>query len=356
MGCLKLSYYENEAPLKVVYGGKVDQQKSVQRFLSLDPVVNESLSPYVTFDDNPIAISDVDGNDPTDPDPCVAPTAGGETPGSMTATITGGGVTDDGGGGVTPPSGDGDYSSSHDPSNTTGSATPSTQANPTALNNITVQGTRSSGGTHSNSPARIDDVNAGTVKPTKGAGTLEKKQEHYDMLADFMRRHVTWQGWDWLRDHQDSHQIYGNPISGRQNIYGGNMIKTKCDIMGPEIRFGEFFPIEYGTDELLTNDDLKKGLELLNSADEVVRGIYEAYKEHKTEVKNPDANTTSTQAQNRDIQAPPGTPKSSSGVDSTIPSVEQAKEMWNNYYKSNNDRIRVRYKVDKHGDTSLSTQ
>lgn len=63
MGCLKLSYQTNETALKVVYGGKFFEQKSAQRFLSVDPLAHKFpwQSPYVAFDNNPINKIDPDG-------------------------------------------------------------------------------------------------------------------------------------------------------------------------------------------------------------------------------------------------------------------------------------------------------
>jgi hypothetical protein len=66
---------------------------------NLDPVVNEALSPYATFDNSPIAISDINGDDPDgdgpgDGDGYTTTTqtstingGPGTTPGSMTTTI-----------------------------------------------------------------------------------------------------------------------------------------------------------------------------------------------------------------------------------------------------------------------------
>jgi len=63
MGCKKLTYYESQSPLKVVYRKTEPRQKVVQRFLSLDPLV-KSFSwqgPYVSFDNNPIVLVDPRG-------------------------------------------------------------------------------------------------------------------------------------------------------------------------------------------------------------------------------------------------------------------------------------------------------
>lgn len=65
MGCLKLSYQTNETTLKVVYGGKFFEQKSVQRFWSVDPKADHpklvGTSPYAFALNNPILYFDADG-------------------------------------------------------------------------------------------------------------------------------------------------------------------------------------------------------------------------------------------------------------------------------------------------------
>lgn len=56
MGCLKLHTEENYTGLKVVYGGLYEENKSVQRFLSVDPLASEfpHQSPYTAMDNDPI--------------------------------------------------------------------------------------------------------------------------------------------------------------------------------------------------------------------------------------------------------------------------------------------------------------
>jgi len=63
MGALKLTYYENNNPLKVAYSVTKAEKKSVQEFLSVDPLAYKfpSWSPYVAFGDNPISNIDPDG-------------------------------------------------------------------------------------------------------------------------------------------------------------------------------------------------------------------------------------------------------------------------------------------------------
>lgn len=69
MGALKLTYYENNNPLKVAYRSTEAEKKDVQRFLSVDPLAHEmpSWSPYSAFFDNPIKYIDEDGRKPGDP-------------------------------------------------------------------------------------------------------------------------------------------------------------------------------------------------------------------------------------------------------------------------------------------------
>jgi hypothetical protein len=60
MGCLKLTYNQYDTTLKVVYK-KIDfEQNIVQRFLSLDPLMDEFpwMSPFVGMDNNPISLID----------------------------------------------------------------------------------------------------------------------------------------------------------------------------------------------------------------------------------------------------------------------------------------------------------
>ncbi len=63
MGALKLHTEENYTGLKVVYGGKFLEQKSVQRFLNVDPKAHlmAGWSPYAAMADNPIIMVDPDG-------------------------------------------------------------------------------------------------------------------------------------------------------------------------------------------------------------------------------------------------------------------------------------------------------
>jgi hypothetical protein len=63
MGALKLTYYEAKNPLKVVYSKTLEERKSVQRFLSVDPLAQKlpAWSPYAAMADNPIMFFDPDG-------------------------------------------------------------------------------------------------------------------------------------------------------------------------------------------------------------------------------------------------------------------------------------------------------
>lgn len=63
MGCLKLAYQEQKTPLKVVYGGKFFEQKSVQRFLSIDPMAEKmpAWSLYTYAFNNPLRFIDIGG-------------------------------------------------------------------------------------------------------------------------------------------------------------------------------------------------------------------------------------------------------------------------------------------------------
>jgi hypothetical protein len=63
MGCLKLAYYQEESPLKVVYRADEQQQKPVQRFISVDPLASQApgWSPYNAMWCNPILNIDPDG-------------------------------------------------------------------------------------------------------------------------------------------------------------------------------------------------------------------------------------------------------------------------------------------------------
>lgn len=68
MGCLKLHTEENYTGLKVVYGGMYESNKSVQRFLSIDPLADkfQSWSAYSYSFNNPIRFTDPDGAEPDD--------------------------------------------------------------------------------------------------------------------------------------------------------------------------------------------------------------------------------------------------------------------------------------------------
>lgn len=66
MGCLKLDILQNQfTGLKVVYKNAEPQQKSVQRFLRVDPLAETmpSWSPYAYAFDNPVMLVDLDGRD-----------------------------------------------------------------------------------------------------------------------------------------------------------------------------------------------------------------------------------------------------------------------------------------------------
>ena len=63
MGCRKLTYYQNETPLKVVYKADEQGQKPVQRFIRIDPmaVFTPGISPYTYANDNPVLYIDYYG-------------------------------------------------------------------------------------------------------------------------------------------------------------------------------------------------------------------------------------------------------------------------------------------------------
>lgn len=63
LGCLKLTYYETKNLLKVVYSKSFEERKSVQRFLSVDPMAHmrEWVSPYNFCQNNPILRTDPTG-------------------------------------------------------------------------------------------------------------------------------------------------------------------------------------------------------------------------------------------------------------------------------------------------------
>lgn len=66
MGCPKLTYYQDETPLKVVYKADEQGQKLIQWFLSVDPHAERyaSWSPYNYVFNNPLIFIDPDGRDP----------------------------------------------------------------------------------------------------------------------------------------------------------------------------------------------------------------------------------------------------------------------------------------------------
>ena len=66
MGCIKLDILEKSfVPMKVVYSSSDVEQKSVQRFLSVDPLAekNPDKTPYHFVSNNPINRIDPDGRD-----------------------------------------------------------------------------------------------------------------------------------------------------------------------------------------------------------------------------------------------------------------------------------------------------
>ncbi len=65
MGCPKLTYYQDETPLKVVYRANEQGQKPVQWFIRIDPLAEKyySISPYAYVANNPIMYIDPDGRE-----------------------------------------------------------------------------------------------------------------------------------------------------------------------------------------------------------------------------------------------------------------------------------------------------
>ena len=65
MGCLKLSYYQTYSNQKVLYSDSVLEPKSVQIWLSVDPMSDKypSMSPYNYCANNPVMLVDPDGRD-----------------------------------------------------------------------------------------------------------------------------------------------------------------------------------------------------------------------------------------------------------------------------------------------------
>jgi hypothetical protein len=65
MGCLKLSYYQTYSNRKVLYSDSVLEPKSVQMWLSVDPMSDKypSMSPYNYCANNPVILVDPDGEE-----------------------------------------------------------------------------------------------------------------------------------------------------------------------------------------------------------------------------------------------------------------------------------------------------
>ena len=78
MGCQKLIYQTTEPLLKVVYRAEEADKKSVQRFLSRDPITYSWQSPYATFNNNPIYYADPSGAEGEPVDQETANSGGGE--------------------------------------------------------------------------------------------------------------------------------------------------------------------------------------------------------------------------------------------------------------------------------------
>lgn len=70
MGCKKLTYYESQSPLKVVYRKNEPQQKVAQRFITVDPMTfkHPDYTPYAFCYNNPVLYIDPLGLDTLLPD------------------------------------------------------------------------------------------------------------------------------------------------------------------------------------------------------------------------------------------------------------------------------------------------
>ncbi|NOQ26252.1 MAG: hypothetical protein GQ564_12885 [Bacteroidales bacterium] len=70
MACRKLTYQNLETPLKVVYKKPIENEKGVQRFVSVDPLASKFpfYTPYQYTGNNPITFTDLDGKETIDND------------------------------------------------------------------------------------------------------------------------------------------------------------------------------------------------------------------------------------------------------------------------------------------------